>query len=86
MYRLVVIVGRRARPPTTQVDWGPFGAQMAVKWPIYESTIRGYTGTKHVPFDQGGVHVGDAHLCHGICPLKQQAYEDSNRLRIKLMD
>jgi len=33
--RLVIIVGRWACPPTAQVEWGPFGAQMAVKWPIY---------------------------------------------------
>ena len=54
-----------------QVVWGPFGAQMEVKW-LFTGIIREYTGTKHVPFDQGGAHVGDAHLCHGICPLKQQ--------------
>jgi len=33
--RLVDIVGRWACPPMAQVDQGPFGAQMAVKWPIY---------------------------------------------------
>ena len=33
--RLVGIVGRWACPLTALDEWGPFGAQMAVKWPIY---------------------------------------------------
>jgi len=66
--RLVNIVGRWARPPTAQVELGPFRAQMPVKWPIYGYNW-GYMGTKHVPFDQGGAHVGDAHLYLELCPL-----------------